>query len=120
MIPDGRMPRRAGWATLILASALGACAAPQPPLYAALSDRDVALAVDTMQDALERNGNHDTLAWANDETGNGGTITPLATFVTTGGYPCRRYLEELDVRGESGRYEHVACRNEDGDWVWVD
>jgi surface antigen len=115
-----RTMRPGGSAALMLA--LTACAAPppQPPLYAALTDRDVALAVETMQEALERHGNNDALAWANDDTGNGGAITPLATFVTTGGYPCRRYVEQLEVSGRSGRYEHVACRNEDGDWVWID
>lgn len=106
------------------ALAMGACVAqslqPAPAsLYGDLAETDLLLAVEAMQQALEGRANGETLGWSNAETGNRGAFTPIQTFITTGGYPCRRYAEQLTVDGQSATYENTACRNDGGTWVWV-
>lgn len=88
-------------------------------LYAGLTERDVDLAVETLQSALEGQPNGTPARWENTESGNGGAIEPVNAYVTTGGYACRDYIERLRVEGREGRYRNTACRDESGRWVWV-
>lgn len=101
---------------------LGACAAlggGDPALYANLSDEDVALAARLMQQTLERAPDGTTRRWSNGQTGHGGTITPVKTYVTESGHFCRDYREELTLGGREQRYFHTACRTDDAHWLWI-
>jgi surface antigen len=88
-------------------------------LYASMTDEDVSLAVQTMQKALEDRPDGSPALWRNDTSGNAGAIEPVSTYVTTGGYACREYVERLEVDGQQARYRNTACRDDTGRWVWV-
>ena len=109
-----------------LALLLGACAAQgldeaaaDPGLYGRLSDQDVALAAVLLQEALETAPDGTARAWINPATGNGGRVTPMRSYLTEGGYFCRDYQEELAIGGQTGRFEHAACRDQAGLWIWL-
>jgi surface antigen len=109
-----------------LALLLGACAAQgpneaaaDPSLYGRLSDQDVALAAALLQDALETAPDGAAHAWTNQATGNSGRMTPMRSYLSEGGYFCRDYQEELLVGGQTGRFEHAACRDQAGLWIWL-
>ena len=36
------------------------------------------------------------------------------------GYFCRTYLEVLIRRAEYNMYDNTACRDHDGEWVWIE
>jgi surface antigen len=101
---------------------LGACAGiggGDPELYTRLSDGDVALAAQTLQDTLERAPDGASRQWRNADTGHAGTITPTRTWLSETGDYCRDYREELIVGADSGRFLHVACRDDGAHWVWL-
>jgi surface antigen len=118
--------RSAGLACGALALLLGACAAPAPDsgatdpgLYERLSDQDVVLAAALLQEALETAPDGTVRSWTNRATGNGGRVMPLRSYLSEGGYFCRDYQEEVAVDGRTGRFEHAACRDQAGIWVWL-
>ena len=101
---------------------LGACAGlagNEANVYQSLSDDDVRLAARLLQQTLETAPDATTRRWVNQETGHHGSITPVRTYLTEGGYFCRDYREELSVGGQTGRFEHSACRNDAARWVWL-
>lgn len=122
---------------LVVASTLVGCAvAPTPPpsssggsgaaavvqpadAYAHLSDDDVGLATAALQRALEREPDGGSLPWRNAKTGRSGSFKPLRSYVTSNGYFCRSYEEEIGAAAESERFRHDACRNEEGVWIWL-
>jgi surface antigen len=102
--------------------ALASCAGlggGDPDLYERLGDRDVALAAEQLQNTLERSPDGATRGWRNDQTGNGGSITPTRTYLSEAGRHCREYREELIVGDQRGRFFHVACRGDDAQWTWI-
>jgi len=107
---------------LLLGAPLAACTSlsgSDPLLYERLSARDVELAARVMQATLEEAPDGVTRRWQNGETGHRGAITPLRTWQSEEGHFCRDYREELVVGGESGRFQHTACRSGDERWVWI-
>jgi surface antigen len=109
-----------------LALLLGACAAQgpaeaaaDPGMYGRLSEQDVALAAALLQEALETVPDGTARAWTNPATGNGGRVTPMRSYLSEGGYFCRDYQEELAIGGQTGRFEHAACRDHAGLWIWL-
>lgn len=115
---------------LAMATLLSACAAPgtqqtpeskstprDPPLYVHMTDEDLHLANQAVQNALEF-GVSDTLStWNNLADSSWGAIKPLRTWRTQGGSYCREYEEQLRIGERSERYVDVACRNPDGIWL---
>lgn len=59
----------------------------------------------------------ETRSWSNPDTGTGGTITPLRTYVDGEGRLCRDYAATIEVEGETYDGEETACRNAVGAWV---
>ncbi|MBP5858891.1 hypothetical protein KAJ83_17865 [Marivibrio halodurans] len=59
----------------------------------------------------------ETASWQNPDTGSGGTITPLRTYVDAEGRLCRDYAATVEVEGETYDGEETACRNAVGAWV---
>ncbi len=118
---------------LIVTSLLAGCAttAPPPPKpvrapqaalhdpYAELTPGEVALAATTMQEALETDPDGKSRGWTNEATGRAGTIKPVRTYITSNGYYCRSYQEELRSGPNRERLRHEACRNEKGLWLWL-
>jgi len=49
-----------------------------------------------------------------------GYIIPKTTFINLEGYFCRTYLEVLIRRAEYNMYDNTACRDHDGEWVWIE
>jgi surface antigen len=72
-----------------------------------------------MQSTLERAPDGSTRSWANEQTGHRGSLTPTRTYISDSGSFCREYREELVVGGQSGRFYHAACRDENARWVWL-
>lgn len=81
-----------------------------------MSQVDIALADQAVQDALERAPSGDAVEWRNTASGTAGSITPLRTFRTAAGVFCRDYQETLRIGVASERYIDTACRDEDGRW----
>jgi surface antigen len=105
-----------------LALALASCAAlgvGDPSAYDRLTDYDVSLAAHSLQETLEEAQDGETRMWRNYMSGNEGAITPTETYLSDGGYFCRRYREELTVGGGRNAFVHTACRNDAGRWVWL-
>jgi surface antigen len=90
-----------------------------PTLYQQLADSDVGMASRLVQTTLEEAPDGATRRWTNEQTGNGGEVTPLRTFATEDGYFCRDYREELAVGAATGRFYHTACRDVAAGWVWL-
>ena len=110
---------------LILAGTLvasaPACTVPQdsdPALYATLGETDLVTAASTVQQTLESAPDGSVHSWANPLSGHAGTVRPVATYVGEDGRFCRQYEEELRLGAGQGSYRHLACREEDGYWVW--
>lgn len=59
----------------------------------------------------------ETSTWRNAESGNGGTITPIRTYLNHEGRICRDYKATLSVEGEAFDGMETACRTESGAWV---
>ncbi len=111
-----------GLVALALGASLSACAAlggGDPALYQSLAQSDVTLASRLIQTTLESAPDGATRRWVNDQTGNSGAVTPTRTYLSSGGYFCRDYREELSLGGRSGQYFHTACRNDEARWVWL-
>ena len=104
-----------------LAVAAPACTVPQgsdPAFYATLGETDLVTAASTVQQTLEFAPDGSVRRWANPLSGHAGTVRPVATYVSEDGRFCRQYEEELRVGEGQGSYRHLACREDDGYWVW--
>ena len=115
------MSRKLTALTFVVALLSGCASAPKPSgdAYADLAGDDVRLAAATLQKALEAGPDGKRVAWENAATGRSGTVRPLRTYVTGGGYFCRSYEEELRHGERAETFRHDACRNERGVWVWL-
>ena len=75
------------------------------------------LALDTaLQDALENNASGESESWQNPDTGDGGSVRPIRTFVSASGLPCREYDVATLQGAGSQSWRDVACRDVDGVW----
>jgi surface antigen len=120
---------RVGWCLGIIGFtfgvALAGCAAPAgssqagDPLYRPLDGSDVALAVKTQQQALERSLSHEVTDWRNEHTGRSGSVEPLRTFKIASGAWCREFEEQVRFAAETWRLVRTACRDGGGEWQLV-
>lgn len=88
-------------------------------LHRDMTERDIDLAAETFQTAMEKAGDGERSIWANPRSGNSGRFRPVRTFVTDAGTFCRDFEETLRVDAREGAYENVACRRDSGGWDWV-
>lgn len=112
-------PRHACLLALLLAACVGGDSVPESPGHAALREPDLRQAAKTMQQALETLPDGQRLAWQGEGGEVGGSFRPLRTFVTSGGFFCRAYEEELQQARAASRFEHEACRSDEGVWIWL-
>jgi surface antigen len=73
-----------------------------------MTKADIALLMKHSDEALSRNADGHTSAWANPQTGASGTITPLKTF-TQRGMKCREAEYTNFAGGFRGASRHTLC-----------
>lgn len=107
---------------VILVCLAAGCAtgADDARVYQALRDREVRTAASLMQATLEEVPDGRTRSWHDANTGHGGRITPVRSFIGTDGRFCRDYREELKAAGARGSFVHTACRDARGTWIWLE
>ena len=55
--------------------------------------------------------------WSNPNSGNSGTITPIAIFTQNGRY-CVEFKQWISNRGSNDTFIKTSCRLENGDWTY--
>jgi surface antigen len=117
------MTKRTVAALLGLALTLAGCTdikeGAGPPSHADLAAADVAVAAQAMQQALETLPDGQSLAWRGAEGEASGSFKLSRTYVSASGYFCRQYVEKLRLGERAGSFQHEACRDEQGHWVWL-
>lgn len=67
--------------------------------------------------AIERNRTHQTTAWTNPDTRTHYDVTPVKTYQTSQGMPCREVvIGEARIGGNRKEVYGTACRQADGSW----
>ena len=84
-----------------------------------LDKADIAYSERNAQETLEYQPTGATSSWVNPDSGNSGSITPTATYQSTGGEYCREYQQTVTVGGEQQAAYGTACRQPDGSWKLV-
>jgi surface antigen len=89
-------------------------------LGAAVGDRldaaDQRRASQAAHQAFEYNQTGSSATWRNPDNGNYGTITPVRTYQSASGMPCREYQQTIYIGGEPQQGHGTACRQADGTW----
>jgi surface antigen len=106
-------------AAALLLSGCAAIMGDQAALYERLTDQDVALAADNLQESLETAPDGATRRWSNAESGHQGAITPTRTYLSANGRYCRDYREDLVIGDQAAGLHHTACRDDDAGWIWL-
>lgn len=86
------------------------------PLYQGLGTAEIALALATVQHALERIPSQRTGHWQSETVDLRGSVTPLRTFRTTDGLFCREFRETISASALERSAVRLACRTTDGLW----
>ncbi len=71
------------------------------------------------QSALESNPVGQASTWSNPDSGHSGSITPVKTYQTAAGDPCREYQQTVTIGGRTETAYGRACRQADGSWKIV-
>jgi surface antigen len=71
------------------------------------------------QSALESNPVGRESTWSNPDSGHSGSITPVKTYQTAAGDPCREYQQTVTIGGRTETAYGRACRQADGSWKIV-
>jgi surface antigen len=89
----------------------------------ALGDRldaaDRAQASVAASQALESVPTGHSVAWRNPDSGHSGVVTPVRTYQTATGQPCREYTQTITIGGARHQSYGTACRQPDGSWKLV-
>src|SRR5215468_3285235 len=80
-----------------------------------LDERDKRMANDAAQRAFETAPAGKAVAWTNPDSGHAGTVTPVRTFESNGGY-CREFQQTVTIGGNPESSFGTACRQPDGSW----
>lgn len=85
-----------------------------------MTEKDHAKLGQTTNAALESGQNGETYRWANEESGNRGTVTPTQTTTTADGQTCRTFTQTAtSAAGENASDTGRACKQADGTWKIV-
>ena len=87
-------------------------------LYSKMTDFNVTRATENLMFALETKPDGEKHIWKSGSYK--GYIIPKTTFINLEGYFCRTYIEVLIRRSEYNMYDNIACRDHDGEWVWIE
>ena len=86
-------------------------------LYSKMKDSELFKATENLLLALENNQDGEKLEWSNGSYK--GYIIPISTTINDEGYFCRDYFEVLIRFSEYSMYENKACRDHNGEWIWI-
>jgi surface antigen len=83
-----------------------------------LTKMDKRKADNTVLESLVAAPDGQTGAWNNEETGHGGSFTPIRSYLAEDGRTCRDFKASLKL-GDNPEQEAygTACRQEDGVWI---
>jgi len=84
-----------------------------------LSDRERIRGIEAEYRALESTPAGEPVAWRDERTGHGGTVTATAPY-RVGSQDCRSYTHVIEADGTSRTARGTACRNRDGSWTLLD
>ena len=87
-------------------------------LYSKMTDFNVQRATENLMLTLETKPDGEKHVWKSGSYK--GYIIPKTTFINFEGYFCRTYIEVLIRRSEYNMYDNIACRDHDGEWVWIE
>jgi len=68
---------------------------------------------------LEHAPANQTVAWQNPDNGSSYWVTPTNTYQGQGGQPCRNYVTQAVVNGQTQSSNGTACRGSNGAWAPV-
>ena len=87
-------------------------------LYSQMQDIHVEAAAENLLIALETKADNQKHRWV--KGSYEGYIIPYSTFINDLGYFCRDYVEVIVRNGSRYNvFENFACRDHDGEWVWI-
>ena len=87
-------------------------------LYSRMTDRHIDAAAENLLLALETKADNEKHRWVRSEYE--GYIVPFSTYINDLGYFCRDYVEVIIRNGTRYNvFENFACRDHDGEWVWI-
>ncbi len=102
----------------LITPSFGSHEGPEERLYEKMTDFNVVAATENLLIALETSPDGEKYIW--NHGSYKGYIIPVTTFLNEEGYFCRNYVEVLIRRTEYNMYENLACRDHDGEWVWIE
>ena len=86
------------------------------PLYRSLTDHDVRMANQALDQALEHHLSGARVSWHNRGNGHRGSIMPIRSYRARNGGYCRDYREIIALGAEEEQYTATACRDRRGVW----
>ena len=88
-------------------------------LYSKMNEKHIDAAAENLLIALETKADNQRHRWV--QGSYEGYIIPFSTYINELGYFCRDYVEVI-VKNEKkyNVYENNACRDHDGEWVWIE
>ena len=88
-------------------------------LYSKMNEKHIDAAAENLLIALETKADNQRHRWV--QGSYEGYIIPFSTYINELGYFCRDYVEVI-VKNEKkyNVYENYACRDHDGEWVWIE
>ena len=89
----------------------------QERYYNDMGQKELEISTLNLLQALETIPDGETLSWQ--EGIYKGYVVPVSTVINEQGYFCRDYLEVLIRLSKYEMYENKACRDHDGEWVWI-
>lgn len=72
---------------------------------------------DTAYKSLTQAEVGETMSWGNNQSGNGGSITPVRSYTDGNGRLCREFEISLTTQDETREGKDIACQTVRGDWV---
>jgi len=81
-----------------------------------LNRRERRMAIDAEYRALESTPAGQPVAWRDERSGRGGTVTAAQPY-RVGSQDCRPYSHTITANGSSRTARGTACRNPDGSWT---
>ncbi len=84
-----------------------------------LDKADQAQAAQAAHQSLEYEPSGTTTSWVNPDSGHSGSYTPIRTYQTAQGKPCREYTTTVVIEGRTETAYGTACREPDGTWTLV-
>ena len=83
---------------------------------ASLTEADVEIMYQALQDSLETEPSGTTRTWQNSDSGNAGSITPTQTYQRDDQTYCREFTQTLTIGSRTEEAYGTACREPDGTW----